>query len=84
MDKDRWAKIAIEMQEHINALEKIAKREQLDIVSIALYGEAEDGYSLETSMSYIEGDDVYNCDRHDDGEAKISLNSDIYKTYLRA
>lgn len=83
MDKDRWAKIAIEMQKHIDALERIAKREQMGIVSIALYGKAEDGYSLETSASYVEGDDVYSCDRHDDGKAKIYTGSGTCKTYLR-
>ena len=83
MDMDRWTKIAIEAQPHLNALERIAKREQMGIVSIALYGRAEDGYGLETNMSYMEGDDVYICDRHDDGKAKIYTGSGTCKTYLR-
>ena len=83
MDKDRFAKIAIEAQPHLDALERIAKREQMGIVSIALYGRAEDGYGLETNISYMEGDEVYCCDRHDDGKVKIYTGSGTCKTYLR-
>ena len=83
MDKDRFAKIAIEAQPHLDALERIAKREQMGIVSIALYGRAEDGYGLETNMSYMEGDDLYNCGRYDDGKTKIGLIGDDYRnTYV--
>lgn len=83
MDKDRFEKIAIEAQPHLDALERIAKREQMGIVSIALYGKAEVGYGLETSMSYMEGYDLYNCNRYDDGKTKIRLIGDDYRnTYV--
>ena len=53
MDKDRFAKIAIEAQPHLDALERIAKREQMGIVSIARY---DDG---KTKIGLI-GDDYRN------------------------
>lgn len=41
MDKDRWAKAAIEMQEHLDALERICRRENIGMASISVSGAPE-------------------------------------------
>lgn len=84
MDKDRWAKIAIEMQEHIDALEKIAKREKLDLVVVSLNGMPEDIYSAETDVLYAEGEVHYQSDKGADKKLSIRANNETYRTYMCA
>lgn len=84
MDKDRWAKIAIEMQEHIDALERIAKREQLDLVIVSLNGMPKNIYSMETDVLYAEGEVHYQSNKGADGNLLIRTNNDIYRTFMCA
>ena len=83
MDKDRWAKIAFEMQDHIDALERIAKREKLDLVIVSLNGMPEDIYSAETDVLYAEGIDHYESNMGLDGRLAVNVNGDTYRTYTR-
>ena len=84
MDKDRGAKIAIEAQPHVEALLRIAKREKLDIVSIALYGTSEE-HDLETTVLYIDQSTgtQYDSVRFLGENLKIRKNLDEYKTYIQ-
>ncbi len=83
MDKERWAKIAVEMQEHIDALERIAKREKLDLVSITLLGMPKDIYSTETDVLYAEGAYHYESNLGTDKKLTLSVNRDRYRTCIR-
>lgn len=80
MDKDRWAKIAIEMQGHIDALARIAKREKLDAVSISLLGMPKHEYSIETYTFYIEGEKHYQSNKCVDGKLEMCIKNDTYRT----
>lgn len=84
MDKDRWAKIAIEMQEHIDALERIAKREQLDLVVVSLNGMPKNIYSAETDVLYADGEVHYQSDRGADRKLSIRADNDVYRTFMCA
>lgn len=84
MDKDRWAKIAIEMQDHIDALERIAKREKLDLVVVSLNGMPKDIYSAETDVLYAEGGVHYQLDKGADKKLSIRANNETYRTYMCA
>ena len=84
MDKDRWAKIAIEMQEHIDALERIAKREKLDLVIVSLNGMPKDIYSAETDVLYAEEGAHYQSDKGTDKKLSIRANNETYRTYTCA
>lgn len=84
MDKDRWAKIAIEMQDHIDALERIAKREKLDLVIVSLNGMPEDIYSAETDVLYAEEGVDYQSDKGADNKLSIRANNETYRTLMCA
>lgn len=83
MDKDRWAKFAMEAQPHIEAILRAVKREKLDIAAISLYGAQDKAHGLESSMIYIEGKDHYGSDRFLGGGLKIAINGDEYKAYIK-
>lgn len=74
MDKERWEQIAKEMQEHIDAIQKIAKKEGMDLVSISVHTSPEvTGNELRTAAAYIDNDyTIYNSFTYADGETQIS------------
>ena len=73
MDKKRWEQIAKEMQEHIDAIQKIAEREGMDLVSISVHTRPEvTGNELRTSATYIDDNDtIYSSNKYSDGEMGI-------------
>lgn len=81
MTNERWKKVAVEMQVHINALAEIAEREELDIVSIALYG---GGQKLRTSTNYIDKEEtVYMMNTYKDGFCRMnSYNREFGETTI--
>lgn len=86
MDKDRWAKIAIEMQPHVEPLLRIAKREKLDIFSVSLYGTSEGKNEPETATLYIDHSDEaqYSTVRYaGENMLKIRKDGDDYRAFLQ-
>lgn len=73
MDKKRWEQIAKEMQEHLDAIQKIAEREGMDLVSISVHTSPEvTGNELRTSATYIdENYTIYSSNKYSDGEMGI-------------
>lgn len=85
MDKDRWATIAIEMQPHVEALLRIAKREKLDIANISLYEASEEEHEIETSVLYVDKstDTIYDSIRFRGENLKIRKNFNEYRAYTQ-
>lgn len=85
MTNERWKKIATEMQIHINALAEIAEREDMDIVSVALYGGG-DGKKLRSNTSYIDKNEtVYTLNTYKDGFYRMnSYNREFRETTIGA
>lgn len=77
MDRKRWANIATEMQKHLDALQAIAERERMEIVSIAVY-KSKDSY-LYTTATYIDTiGNQFSVERTKKHGAQISFNQDVY------
>lgn len=83
MDKERWAKIAFEMQGYIDAMERIAKREKLDTVVISLSGMQEKEHGILTSVLYSDGGVHYESLVRNDRSIEISKGFDKYISYIR-
>lgn len=89
MCEDRWANIALEVQTHIDAICSIAKRENLEVLSIYAKGILDDrrnGASLVSSCTYVDEaeDAVYSGNLFSGGELKFEKNCEEFKTYIQA
>lgn len=87
--KDRFAKIFFEMQKHVDAIARIAKRENLEIVSIGVKGvisERREGRVLSSSIICVneETDEHFSCYAYSDKSTDLLVNGDTFKTYTRS